>query len=382
MLEEPVISWIHRDMTYGLIVRPVLKFFDSENAHGLSIKVGSVLASTYAGQKILGYLYKTPSLPIEALGLNFRHPLGLAAGMDKKCEALQLWPSIGFSWTEGGGITYHPQDGNPRPRMFRSDSERALVNRMGFNNPGAVASRNNLVSIMDSGNWPRTPLALNIGCSKVSVNDDRPEDDYIATLNQLWDLGDLFVINASSPNTVGLRDLGQSNKLNNLLRSIENFRSTRGESRPVLFKISPDASDTEIEMMVDVALDNGIDGFVAVNTTTSRPRPTSTRSRKAFSEDGGLSGRPLRDRSLDVIRIIHNRAGRNYPIVGVGGIDGPDSAWDAITSGATLLQLYSALVFNGPSVVKKTIRGLKRKLDQEGIENIQDAVGIHSSTNQ
>ena len=153
---------------------------------------------------MLGSLYRTPSLPINAFGLGFRHPLGLAAGMDKKCEALPLWPSIGFSWIEGGGITYHPQDGNAKPRMFRSDSDRALVNRMGFNNPGAVETRKNLLATKENGSWPRTPLALNIGCSKISMRDNKPEDDYIATLHQLWDFGDMFVINVSSPNTVGL----------------------------------------------------------------------------------------------------------------------------------------------------------------------------------
>lgn len=369
-------------MTYGLLVRPFLKFLDSENAHTLSLKIGSKVASTLPGQKMLGSLYRTPSLPINAFGLGFRHPLGLAAGMDKKCEALPLWPSIGFSWIEGGGITYHPQDGNAKPRMFRSDSERALVNRMGFNNPGAVETRKNLLATKENGSWPRTPLALNIGCSKISMRDNKPEDDYIATLHQLWDFGDMFVINVSSPNTVGLRNLGDSNKLDKLLSSINEFRSSRDMVRPVLFKISPDAEDDEIGMMVDIAMKNGIDGFVAVNTTTSRPMPTSTRSRRAFSESGGLSGRPLRDRSLEVIRLVYRRAGNDYPIVGVGGIDGPESAWDAITSGATLLQLYSALVFNGPAVVKKTIRGLKRKLHQEGLTNLQDAVGIFSDNNR
>ena len=195
-------------MTYGLIVRPILKFIDSENAHALSLKIGSKVASTFPGQKVLSSLYNTPSLPIDAFGLRFRHPLGLAAGMDKKCEALPLWPSIGFSWTEGGGITYHPQEGNPRPRMFRSDSDRALVNRMGFNNPGAVETRRRLLATKENGNWPRTPLALNIGCSKIAMSDNKPEEDYIATLHQLWDFGDMFVINVSSPNTAGLRNLG------------------------------------------------------------------------------------------------------------------------------------------------------------------------------
>ena len=154
-------------------------------------------------------------------------PLGLAAGMDKKCEALPLWPSIGFSWTEGGGITYHPQEGNPRPRMFRSDSDRALVNRMGFNNPGAVETRRRLLATKENGNWPRTPLALNIGCSKIAMSDNKPEEDYIATLHQLWDFGDMFVINVSSPNTAGLRDLGESNKLNGYCPQSTNFDLTR-----------------------------------------------------------------------------------------------------------------------------------------------------------
>ena len=364
-------------MTYNLLVRPLLRFLDSESAHGLSLSLGSTVASTIVGQKLLGTLYRTPSLPVDAFGFRFRHPVGLAAGFDKKCEALSLWPSIGFSWTEAGGITYHPQEGNEKPRMFRADSDRALVNRMGFNNPGAVEARRTLQRTLDSGNWPRTPLAINIGCSKIAMNDNQPDEDYIATLQQLWDFGDIFVINVSSPNTPGLRNLGEEGRLTSLLDAIYSFRSMRDSNHPVLLKVSPDSHDDDIRMMVDIASSRGIDGFVAVNTTVGRPDPTSTRSRRAFSEEGGLSGRPLSSRSAEVINIIYRQAGPTLPIVGVGGIDGPETAWNAITNGATLLQLYSALVFNGPGVVKKIVRGLRARLDKAGIHHIHDAVGIN-----
>ena len=367
-------------MVYRLVVRPFLRFLDSERTHGVSIKIGAGLASTMVGQKMLGSLYGTPSLPTEAFGMSFRHPVGLAAGMDKKCEALSLWPSVGFAWTEGGGVTYHAQDGNPKPRMFRSDSDNALINRMGFNNPGAVSIRKTLITTMESGGWPTTPLAVNVGCSKVAMGDARPSKDYIATMQQLWDLADMFVINVSSPNTAGLRELAEPDILDTLLREINEFKISQKDKKPILYKISPDESNDAIRLMVEIAIRNGIDGFVAVNTTVSRPKPTSTRSRRAFSEIGGLSGRPLHPRSLEVIRNVYNQVGSEYPIVGVGGIDSAESAWDAITNGATLLQIYSALVFSGPAVVKRIIRGLQKKMKQSGIENIQDAVGIHSNT--
>ncbi len=190
----------------------------------------------------------------------------------------------------------------------------------------------------------------------------------------------MFVINVSSPNTAGLRELAEPDILDTLLREINEFKISQKDKKPILYKISPDESNDAIRLMVEIAIRNGIDGFVAVNTTVSRPKPTSTRSRRAFSEIGGLSGRPLHPRSLEVIRNVYNQVGSEYPIVGVGGIDSAESAWDAITNGATLLQIYSALVFSGPAVVKRIIRGLQKKMKQSGIENIQDAVGIHSNT--
>ena len=353
---------------------PALKFVDSETAHKLSIKTLSRIGETSAGQIMLNSVYKSPELPVEVFGKLFHHPLGLAAGFDKGAEALLSWSAMGFSWCEYGGITRYPQDGNPKPRMFRANKHRALINRMGFNNPGASEVKRRLIERRASDKWPKFPVAANIGRSK-KVSNEHAAEDYSATLDMLWDHADLFVLNVSSPNTPGLRDLQSGDHISSVLTSCNMIRERKGERKPILLKLSPDSKDEEISNSISSAMNLGIDGIVATNTTIKRPVPINTQSRKAFSNDGGLSGRPLQSRSLEVISKSYIETSGKIPIIGVGGIDSSESAWEAITSGATLLQLYSAMVFNGPSVVSSIVKGLKRKVKEAGFTSIKEAVG-------
>ena len=353
---------------------PALKFVDSETAHKLSIKTLSRFGETNAGQMMLNSVYKSPELPVEAFGKLFHHPLGLAAGFDKGAEALLSWSAMGFSWCEYGGITRYPQDGNPKPRMFRANKHRALINKMGFNNPGASEVKKRLIDRKASDKWPKFPVAANIGRSK-KVSNEHAAEDYSATLDILWDHADLFVLNVSSPNTPGLRELESGDHLSSVLTSCNRIRERKGENKPFLLKLSPDSQDEDISTSITASMNLGIDGIVATNTTIKRPVPINTQSRKAFSNDGGLSGRPLQSRSLEVISKSYIETGGKIPIIGVGGIDSSESAWQAITSGATLLQLYSAMVFNGPSVVSSIVKGLKRKVREENFTSIKEAVG-------
>ncbi len=357
-----------------MLANPTLKLIDSERAHSHTISLLSSLGERVAGQYLLNKIYRSPELPIEVFDLLFHHPLGLAAGFDKGAEALLSWPALGFSWCEYGGVTRYPQDGNPKPRMFRANKDRALVNNMGLNNPGASAVRDRLIARKAADRWPKSPVAANIGRS-MKIDNEHVANDYSATLDILWDYADLFVLNISSPNTPGLRDLQEEDLLGDVLRSCIDIRGRKHESKPILLKLSPDSPDEEILETTRNAIGLGIDGFVATNTTVSRPVPLSTQSRKALAHDGGLSGRPLHNRAIELIELVFQETGGEVPIIGVGGIDSSDTAWNAITSGASLLQMYTSLVFNGPSIVSDIAKGLVKKTNEFGFSGINEAVG-------
>jgi dihydroorotate dehydrogenase len=361
-------------VAWRLFGNPALRLIDSEKAHSISMKALKSIGETQSGQSLLNALYKSPEMPIEVFGKLFHHPLGLAAGFDKGAEALLSWSAMGFSWCEYGGVTRYPQKGNAKPRMFRANKHHALVNKMGLNNPGASEIRKRLSARKSANRWPKSPVAANIGRSK-KVPNEHAADDYAATLELLWDHADMFVLNISSPNTPGLRDLQGQEYLESILNSCNSIRSMKGDSKPILLKLSPDTNDDDIRSTVSFSQQMGIDGIVATNTTIKRPIPLSTQSRKAFSSDGGLSGRPLNSRALEVINLVYDETDGKLPIVGVGGIDSKDSAWEAIISGASLIQLYSALVFNGPTVVSSIVKGLKKRVSESGFSSISEAVG-------
>ena len=361
-------------IAWKLLAQPSLRLIDSERAHSATLAILSTFGETSLGQRVINRLYGAPELPIEVFGKLFHHPLGLAAGFDKKAKALLSWGSLGFSWTEYGGITRYPQDGNPKPRMFRANKNHALINSMGFNNPGAKKVRDDLKIRKSNGRWPKSPVAANIGRSK-KVSNKYAADDYCSTLDSLYDFADFFVLNISSPNTEKLRDLQELDNLRNILDRCINLRNNKEVKKPLLVKVSPDSDDNQILDTVKEIKKYELDGIVATNTTINRPVPLSTQSRKAFSNNGGLSGRPLHDRSIEVIDLIYEETNGNLPIVGVGGIESKESAWNAIISGASLIQLYSALVFKGPSVVSSIVKGLKRNTKENNFSSISEAVG-------
>ena len=308
-------------------------------------------------------------------GCRFANPVGLAAGFDKNAVAAGIWHCFGFGFAELGTVTWHAQPGNPRPRLFRLAAERAALNRMGFNNDGAQAVLRTLErqQLPQPGKRPAV-LGLNFGKSKVTPLELAP-DDYAASLELLAPLADYAVINVSSPNTPGLRDLQQESQLRRL---VERLRRLQG-CPPLLVKIAPDLEDDAIDAIARMAYEEGLAGVIAVNTSLNRlgleQRRLAQSGRTLAEEAGGLSGAPLRLRALEVLRRLRAVAGPALPLVGVGGIDSAEAAWERISAGASLVQLYTGWIFEGPELVPSILEGLSRQLDRHGLPHIGMAVG-------
>jgi dihydroorotate dehydrogenase len=322
------------------LARPFLHALDPENAHHATLAALqlAVLPRPASDDK---------RLAVRAFGLDFPNPLGLAAGFDKDGVAPDNLLSLGFGFVEVGTITPRPQSGNPRPRLFRLDRDRAVINRLGFNSAGHAKARENLARRRAAG-----IVGINLGANKDSS--DRIAD-YVAGIEAFADLASYFTINVSSPNTPGLRDLQQAAALDELLSRALEARDRASVRRPLLLKIAPDLRLSELDDIVRVARDRDIDGMIVSNTTISRP--ASLASPRA-SETGGLSGRPLFDLSTRMLRETYQRVERQFPLIGVGGVDGPEAALAKLEAGATLVQLYSALVFDGPELIARIKRGL------------------------
>ena len=356
---------------YTTCVRPVLFALDAEQAHDLAM--GALRRQAVA--RGLGWFLPAArtdtQLRIEALGLAFENPLGLAAGLDKQGTAVDAWRALGFGAAEIGTVTPQPQPGNPRPRLFRLPQDRALINRFGFNSVGAAGVARNLGNHRPSD----VRVGINVGKNKNTPN-ERAAEDYVAAVETLHPQADYFVINVSSPNTSGLRDLQQGHQLGALVGAVVSRASTvePGRAIPVLVKLSPDMTDRELLESVDAALAAGAAGIIATNTTLSRDGLSSSRS--LTQESGGLSGAPLRARANAVCRTLFAHVNGKVPIVGVGGIDSAESAYERIRSGATLIQIYSALVYQGPTLVHDILRGLSQLLDRDGLMHVNEAIGI------
>src|SRR4051812_39268351 len=258
-------------------------------------------------------LYGAPEKPVEFFGLKFPNPIGLAAGMDKFAAALPIWECLGFGFTELGGVTWHAQPGNDRPRMFRAIADRALINRMGFNNPGVDAMAKTLVSWKSSGNWPKHPVGINLGKSKVAPL-HKAAEDYANSFRALRDYADFFVVNVSSPNTPNLRQLQDKAALDEILVALQQINTA--PKKPILVKIAPDLSLEAVDEVVELILQRQLAGIVATNTTIARPQNNNP----VYTQTGGLSGAPLRERSTEIIRHIHKQTSGKLPIIGVGGI--------------------------------------------------------------
>lgn len=310
-------------------------------------------------------------------GLNFVNPLGLAAGYDKDGLAAGIWPSFGFGFASLGAVTLHPQPGNPQPRMFRLPLDKAALNRMGANNKGALA-----IATILAETWQRKPPTIPIGinlCKSKITSLEEAATDYLGTFRYLKDLADYFVINVSSPNTPGLRSLQGGEQLEPILETLQNENQSQ---KPILIKISPDLNWQEITTVVKLAQNYNLSGIIATNTTISRKglntKILPATGKPIEEESGGISGQPLKERATEVIRFIYQETNGKLPIIGVGGIFTIEDAWEKITAGATLLQLYTGWVYQGPWIVPEILQGLSTKLVQNNLSNISQAIGINN----
>ncbi len=337
-------SWLYRTF-----VRPALFEFDSEEIHDRTLRGLAWAAQRPALCEMASQWFGAPTMPVNAFGLTFPNPVGLAAGMDKFAAALPMWEALGFGFCELGGVTWHPQPGNPKPRMFRTVPDQALINRMGFNNPGAEAMALRLEQWRAKGRWPRHPVGINLGKSKITPL-ERAAEDYANSFRALLPHADFFVVNVSSPNTPNLRQLQDRAALEEILMALQAI----SQAKPLLVKVAPDLSFEAIDEIVELALARKLAGIVATNTTVARPQS----SHPSYSETGGLSGRPLQARSTEVIRHVHTQARGALPIIGVGGIFSAEDAREKLAAGASLLQVYTGMVYEGPGVARDIVRGL------------------------
>jgi dihydroorotate dehydrogenase len=344
---------------YEKILKPVLFRMDSERAHELAVDSMALLGRIAPLCRMLEALVRlSPECfrPIEAFGLSFPNAVGLAAGFDKNARAWPAAAALGFGHVEIGTVTALAQPGNPRPRMFRYPREEAVINRLGFNNQGseAVAAR---LSRQPPPGKRRIPVGINLGKSRAAEIERAPED-YLASFARLADHADYVVLNVSSPNTPGLRQLQDESRLRELLSAITHANLERasagGKSRvPVLLKIAPDLGYSQIDAVLGVVSDFGLDGLIATNTTLARSGAFS-----AVTEEGGLSGAPLRARSTEVIRYVSRATGGRLPIIGVGGITDVLGAAEKLEAGATLVQVYTGMIYRGPFFAAQLARGI------------------------
>jgi dihydroorotate dehydrogenase len=349
---------------YQFLYRVVLRRVPAEAAHraafGLIRVFGLVPGVARVFRRWLGP--RDPVLRVRALGLDFPGPLGLAAGFDKDARAMRGLGALGFGFVEVGTVTARAQPGNDRPRMFRLTADRALVNRMGFNNAGAAAAAARLRR-----RGGGVIVGVNIGKTKV-VAEDEAAADYAASARTVAGVADYVVVNVSSPNTPGLRDLQAAGRLRPVLVAVREAldAAVPGRRVPLLVKIAPDLADTDVDAIADLALELGLDGIIATNTTISRAGLASPASEVAAAGAGGLSGPPLRDRALAVLVRLRARTGDRLVLIAAGGIETPDDAWARLQAGATLVQAYTGFIYGGPLWPLRVHAGLARRARADG----------------
>ena len=345
-------------------LRPLLFALPAEEAHTLTFAALRSATATALPRGVMRQLLapRDPILASTVFGVHFPGPLGLAAGFDKNGTGLNTWGALGFGFAEVGTVTAHPQPGSPQPRLFRLPDDRALLNRMGFNNRGAGELAARLARHV-----PDVPIGVNIGKSKLTLP-DHAADDYRASARLLGPLADFLVVNVSSPNTPGLRDLQAVDALGWILSAVRSETST-----PVLVKISPDLPDGAIDNVADVAVELGLAGIVATNTTVSREGLATPGV--AELGPGGISGPPVAARSLEVLRQLYSRVGGGLALVSVGGIETAEDAWRRITAGASLLEGYTGFVYGGGRWAKHIHDGIAKRLHAGGFRSLAEAVG-------
>ncbi|MBM7563695.1 dihydroorotate dehydrogenase [Paenibacillus sacheonensis] len=359
---------------YTKFAKPYFFRMDAEKAHHIVID-GLHTASRVPGipamMRAMYGVRETKALAMELFGLRFAHPIGLAAGLDKNAKAVDMFANIGFGFAEVGTVTPKGQAGNDLPRLFRLPSDEALINRMGFNNDGAAAMAERLASAGQR----RIPIAVNIGKNKTTPN-ELAHEDYRACLQQLYTYGDFFVVNISSPNTPDLRALQHGDELKLLLQTVMEEMGAQaaksGASRkPVLVKIAPDMTNEQLAYTVETIVASGVNGIIASNTTLSREGLRHPNAKEA----GGMSGLPLRERSTEVVREVYRLTGGQLPIIGSGGIFTASDAYDKIRAGASLVEIYTALIYRGPELLRELTDGLQALLRKDGFTTIVEAIG-------
>lgn len=336
-------------------IKPIFFQFDPEKIHHF------VTGTLQNAQKIWGlpklirgsFKYEHPSLEREVFGLKFKNPVGLAAGFDKNGEYIEELANFGFGFIEVGTVTPLPQPGNDKPRMFRLPKDEALINRMGFNNKGVDVLARKLESVKRDG----LIIGGNIGKNKNTPNEEAV-NDYIKCFDRLFNVVDYFVVNVSSPNTPNLRALQEKEPLKNILNTLQERNNKDGISKPILLKIAPDLTDAQLDDIVEIVQETKIAGVIATNTTISRENLNSPEYLK--KEAGGLSGKPVKDRSTAVIKYLSEKSNKAFPIIGVGGIHSAKDAQEKLDAGAALIQIYTGFIYEGPALVKRINKSLKR----------------------
>ncbi len=336
---------------YKSLIRPILFRFDPERVHGLVMRVIDRVETIRPLRSAVSKIYRfdDPRLEREVFGIKFPNPVGLAAGFDKDAEAVDALAMFGFGFVEIGTLTPLPQQGNPKKRLFRLRDDRALINRMGFNNKGVAYAVEHLKK-----RKPGIIVGGNIGKNKTTPNADAVRD-YLAAFRSLFDVVDYFTVNVSSPNTPGLRELQAKEPLMRLLDALQTENGSMSCRKPILLKIAPDLNESQLVDIIDIVNRTGIDGVIATNTTIERQQLRTPQRRLDEIGNGGLSGEPLRDRSTGVIRFLATESGKAFPIIGVGGIHSPAAAVEKLRAGADLIQLFTGFIYEGPALVKNIL---------------------------
>ncbi|MDO4727867.1 MAG: quinone-dependent dihydroorotate dehydrogenase [Bacteroidota bacterium] len=338
---------------YKNIIRPILFQFDPEKVHHFTFSFLKNICKIPGVSALLRSKYNIEDkrLEREVFGIKFKNPVGLAAGFDKEAKLFSELSNFGFGFIEIGTLTPKPQDGNPKKRLFRLKEDQAIINRMGFNNQGVFKAVERLKKNKN------VLIGGNIGKNKVTPNQDAIQD-YIICFNALYDVVDYFVVNVSSPNTPNLRELQDKEPLTALLSELQLINQKKTKQKPILLKIAPDLTDSQLLDIIDIVNQTKIAGVIATNTTISREGLLSENKK----ETGGLSGKPLTKRSTEVIRFLHQKSNNSFPIIGVGGINSPEDAYEKLQAGASLVQLYTGFIYQGPKLVKDINKYLLKKM--------------------
>ncbi|MFM1912472.1 MAG: dihydroorotate dehydrogenase [Bacteroidota bacterium] len=343
-------------MFYKFILKPILFLFPPENVHYFVTGSLRFFCKIPGFNEILkaNYLVEDSRLEREVFGLKFKNPVGLAAGFDKNAENIDEFSSLGFGFIEIGTVTPKAQDGNPKPRLFRIIEDEAVLNRMGFNNYGVEAIKQRLIQRKSN-----LIIGGNLGKNKITPNENAV-DDYLISFKELFDYVDYFVVNVSSPNTPNLRELQEKKPLEIILSSLQKENKKYSNPKPILLKIAPDLTDSQLNDIVDLVKELNLDGLIATNTTISREDLTD--KNKWQNQLGGISGKPLTKRSTEIIRYLNNRLEGKVPIIGVGGIMNEEDALEKLEAGASLIQLYSGFIYEGPNLIKRINQAILHKI--------------------